>query len=103
MKILYFDCPMGAAGDMLMGALFELCPDQAAFLQTFARLKLPGVALRAEPASSWGQNGNHMRLTVHDHEEAEHHHAHHHHQRPHRHRPAHGPLSGPHIAKLLPF
>ena len=82
MKILYFDCPMGAAGDMLMGALFELCPDQAAFLQTFARLKLPGVALRAEPASSYGQNGTHMRLTVHDHEEAEHHHAHHHHHSP---------------------
>ena len=35
MKTLYFNCPMGAAGDMLMGALFELCPEPAAYLHAF--------------------------------------------------------------------
>ena len=28
MKTLYFECAMGAAGDMLMGALYELLPDK---------------------------------------------------------------------------
>ena len=29
MRTLYLECAMGAAGDMLMGALYELCPDKA--------------------------------------------------------------------------
>ena len=28
MKTLYIDCQMGAAGDMLSGALLELMPDK---------------------------------------------------------------------------
>ena len=28
MRILYLDCGMGAAGDMLMSALLELVPDK---------------------------------------------------------------------------
>lgn len=32
MKTLYLECHMGAAGDMLMGALLELLPDPDAFL-----------------------------------------------------------------------
>ena len=32
MKTLYFDCGMGAAGDMLTAALLELLPDPEAFL-----------------------------------------------------------------------
>ena len=32
MKTLYFDCGMGAAGDMLMASLYEICPDKAGFL-----------------------------------------------------------------------
>ena len=32
MKVLYIDCGMGAAGDMLLGALLELHPEPEAFL-----------------------------------------------------------------------
>ena len=33
MKTIYIDCQMGAAGDMLMGALLELVPDREKFLK----------------------------------------------------------------------
>ena len=32
MRTLYFECARGAAGDMLMGALYELCPEKERFL-----------------------------------------------------------------------
>ncbi len=40
MKILYLECNMGAAGDMLTAALSELVPDSDAF---FARLNAAGI------------------------------------------------------------
>lgn len=96
MKTLYFNCPMGAAGDMLMGALFELCPDPAGYLQAFDALQLPGVAMQAKKADSHGQTGTHMSVTVHGHEELEHdHHGHHHHHH-------NTPLDIAHIISHLP-
>lgn len=38
MKTLYFECKMGAAGDMLMAALYEICDQKELFLQTMHRL-----------------------------------------------------------------
>lgn len=43
MKILYLDCGMGAAGDMLSAALLELLPDPDAFVAQVNALGLPGV------------------------------------------------------------
>ena len=45
MKTLYLECGMGAAGDMLMAALYELLSEEQkkAFLDTMNGLGLPGV------------------------------------------------------------
>ena len=49
MKTIYFDCGMGAAGDMLAAALYELLPaeQRASFLSTMNAL-IPGVSVDAE-------------------------------------------------------
>ena len=79
MKLLYLECNMGAAGDMLMAALLELLPDPAAFLDTMNNLGLPGVQVSAEPAVKCGISGTHVSVHIHGHEEDEHLHDHHHH------------------------
>ena len=73
MKTIYLDCSMGAAGDMLMAALYELLPEKAAFLQKMQALGLPGIEISAEPSVKCGITGTHMRVLVHGAEEpAEH-------------------------------
>ena len=80
MRTLYFECAMGAAGDMLMGALYELCPEKARFLADMNSL-LPGVRLEAEAVRRQGIAGTHMRVAVHGQEEGhDRHHEHHHHE-----------------------
>ncbi len=81
MKTLYLDCGMGAAGDMLMAALLELCTEQEKekFLETMNhRLGLPGVTVEAEPAVKCGITGTHMAVKVHGEEEGSHDHGHSH-------------------------
>ena len=78
MKTLYFECAMGAAGDMLMGALYELLPDKEAFLAGMNRLD-PALRVEAEAAARQGMAGTHMRVHVHGREEGhEHYHDHSH-------------------------
>ena len=83
MKTLYIECAMGAAGDMLMSALYELLDDKQGFLDTMNGLGLPGVALKAQDKSTCGISGTHMAVTVNGDEETEptghHHHDGHHH------------------------
>lgn len=69
MKTLYFDCGMGAAGDMLMASLYEICPDKAGFLKTMNAMGLPGLSVEAEPAVKCGITGTHMKVTIHGEEE----------------------------------
>lgn len=78
MKTLYLECAMGAAGDMLLAALWELLPDRESFLQTLNDLGLPGVVFSPEPAVRCGISGTHMAVTIHGHEENDHLHDHHH-------------------------
>lgn len=45
MKTLYVDCSMGVSGEMLAGALLDLDPDKAAFIEELNTLQIPGVHL----------------------------------------------------------
>ncbi len=66
MKVLYLDCSMGAAGDMLSAALLELLPEceRGSFVNRLNHLGLPGVTFRAEPAEKCGIVGTHMKVLV---------------------------------------
>lgn len=65
MTTLYLDCGMGAAGDMLAAALFELLPEDSrtSFLNTMNAL-LPGVSVRAERVTKCGVAGTHFAVSV---------------------------------------
>ncbi len=75
---------MGAAGDMLMAALYELLDDKQAFLDMMRSLGLPGIEISAEPVVKCGITGTHMKVLVHGSEELDalhdhlHEHAHEH-------------------------
>lgn len=93
MKILYLDCGMGAAGDMLTAALLELLPQPEKFVEKLNSIGIPNVRFEVEKLVKCGIMGTSMHVVVngeeegeehhheheHDHHEHEHHHAHHHH------------------------
>ncbi|MDR2502314.1 MAG: LarC family nickel insertion protein, partial [Oscillospiraceae bacterium] len=71
---LHFDCAMGAAGDMITAALYELLPDKAAFLTKFrtalaACPALDGAEILPEASVKCAIAGTHMRVTVRGEEE----------------------------------
>lgn len=105
MKTLYLECGMGAAGDMLMAALYELLDEDRRqdFLRTMNALGLPGVEVAPVPAKTGGIAGTRMRVTVHgreehDHEHHDHDHHHGHHDDGHHH---HHHATPGHIAELI--
>ncbi len=79
MKILYIECNMGAAGDMLMSALSELHPNLENFIQRLNALKIPGVAVKRNVSVKCGITGTHVDVTVHGHHEDAHMHEQHEH------------------------
>lgn len=97
MKAIYLDLGMGAAGDMLTAALYELLDENQKkdFINKMNSLGLPGVELTPKESVKCGITGTHMKVTVHGEEEEsedvdlsrgehacghdEHSHEHHHH------------------------
>ncbi len=79
MRTLYFDCGMGAAGDMLTAALVELFENPAAIIRELNTLGIPGVRFFSKASTKCGINGTHMQVLVWDTEEDEDLHAHGHH------------------------
>ena len=63
MKTLYLECKMGAAGDMLMAALYELIDNKEAFLDKMNHL-LPEVSVQAKSAEKCGILGTHMEVKI---------------------------------------
>ena len=69
MKTLYFDLSMGAAGDMLAAALFQLVSKPEQVLAQVRGLGLPGVEVRLVPAEKRGIQGLRYEVLVHGREE----------------------------------
>lgn len=70
MKTLYLDCFAGIAGDMLVGALFELVPNQARFKDELAKmtaLSSKDYDISFEKGSKNGISGTHFRVHTHEH------------------------------------
>ncbi len=68
MKILYLECKMGCAGDMLMGALSELV-DKDAFINKMNSLNLKGIEFKALPSNKCGILGTHIKVSINGQEE----------------------------------
>ena len=70
MKTLYFECNMGAAGDMLMASLYEICDQKEFFLQTMNKAFTPyGIEITPESVKKCGISGTHMHVSIHGEEE----------------------------------
>lgn len=82
MKTLYFDCGMGAAGDMLTASLFELFDNKEEITGYLNSFGIEGVRFLPEPETKCGIRGTHMSVLIHGEEEGaghdHHHHSHHH-------------------------
>ena len=79
MKLLYLDCGMGAAGDMLTAALLELFPQPEELINELNTLGIPHVEFSTEKVTKCGILGTHVSVKIHGAEEHEHTHEGHHH------------------------
>ena len=64
MRTLYFDCSMGAAGDMLTAALLELTDDPEKTVEEMNAFGIPEVRYIRSRESKQGVMGTHMTVTV---------------------------------------
>lgn len=74
MKLLYLDCGMGAAGDMLMGALVSLLDkgEQESFIKEINSIGLPGVKVTLSDDEKCGIKCSHISVKIHGEEEETH-------------------------------
>ena len=82
MRVIYIECNMGAAGDMLMSALIELHSDSDGFIKRLNQLNIPDVKFEKQKSIKCGIYGTHINVylngTVEDDKISEHVHSHHH-------------------------
>lgn len=72
MSKLYFDCNMGAAGDMIMASLYEIIDDKEEFLNKMNSLGIPGLEIiPKKKLSNGGINGTNIKVLINGKEEAE--------------------------------
>ena len=88
-KILYLECKTGAAGDMLMGALYSLLTEEqkVLFLEKLNAIS-EEVCVIPQEICKQGIGGIHMKVEINGTEEgreADHHHEHNHHEEEHGH------------------
>ena len=97
MKVLYLDCGMGAAGDMLQSALVSLFPKevQESFIERINNIGIDGIKVSLSDDMKCGITGKHVSVyingeeelsqDVHDHEHEHSHEHHHEHDHSHEH------------------
>jgi len=59
-RLAYFDCPAGASGDMILGALVDAGCPLAAVEKALRTLEVPGWRLEARPVERGGLRGTHL-------------------------------------------
>ncbi|MCR4688497.1 MAG: nickel pincer cofactor biosynthesis protein LarC [Saccharofermentans sp.] len=90
MKVMYIECNMGAAGDMLTAALAELTGDTKKAEAKLNALNIPKVTYALNEINRSGITGTHSDVDIDGEHEHEHHHGHdhdheHHHDHDHEH------------------
>ncbi len=76
MSILYLDCGMGAAGDMLAASLISLLSDREGFLSELRGMNIPECELSVDTKKSHGVSGTSFSVKIRGKEEEKHHHHH---------------------------
>lgn len=64
MKILYFDCGMGAAGDMLCASLLDILPSPESFAAEFNALGIPGLKMELCEAKTCSIRGSEVKMLI---------------------------------------
>ncbi|MSS64874.1 nickel pincer cofactor biosynthesis protein LarC [Velocimicrobium porci] len=64
MKLLYLECNMGVAGDMLMGALLELLPDKEDFIKEINKIGIPNTKIEMSSSTKCGIVGTQMSVRI---------------------------------------
>lgn len=73
MRILYLDCAMGAAGDMLTAALLELLPQPEEFIEELNSLGIPNTLFEMKNIAKCGITGTLVSVKIYEEEEGNNH------------------------------